>query len=249
MRNIRATLGIACALQLSLLGCSSSDGDSEQTERASAEDTDAGHRKADSGSAVKHVDAGDTAEPPSDNRPAAAMGSGDGDKPSPARSSADDGLITYERDIRPLLENNCIECHSEGGIGPGQFDDWDSVQKLSAEIVNAVTGGIMPPWPASDDCHPIQDARSLPDATKALFAQWQMDGFLQGDGADYVAPDKKRRLDLGTPDLMFQGNEPYTPAVNGDSYRCFFAGAVSEDTYITALDIIPTDRAEVHHVI
>lgn len=173
---------------------------------------------------------------------------------SPQTPVADAGttsseVVTYQRDIRPLLENNCVECHTAGGIGPSALDDWATVKTLAGAIVGAVSDGRMPPWPASSDCHPIQDARALPDASKALFSKWQNDGFLEGDAAEYVAPEKARRLDLGEPALTLRGDEPYTPAANGDSYRCFFAGTVDEDTFITALDIVPSVRSEVHHVI
>ncbi|MDB4991719.1 MAG: hypothetical protein JWN04_6897, partial [Myxococcaceae bacterium] len=156
--------------------------------------------------------------------------------------------VTYQREIRPLLEDNCVECHTQGGIGPSRLDDWTTVKALGGAIVAAVGAGRMPPWPASDTCHPIQDSRALPQATKDLFAQWQTDGFQQGDEADYVPPPKRHRLELGPPSVTMQGDAPFTPSSDADTYRCFFVGTVDVDTYVTALDIVPSVRAEVHHV-
>ncbi len=252
MARIRVVLGVACGMQLTALAaCSSSDASDRNDQSSRQEDAkgDEGDEGSESGSPESGAD-----DSSSDDDSADDSSSGGDDTSSSmrgddaGRAKGGDGRATYQRDIRPLLENNCVECHTAGGIGPAALDDWETVQSLGSSIVGAVMSGIMPPWPASDTCHPLQDARSLPQATKDLFAKWQSDGFLEGDTSDYVAPEKKRRLDLGPPALTMQGNESFTPAANGDSYRCFYAGTVAEDTYITALDIVPTDRAEVHHV-
>jgi hypothetical protein len=106
----------------------------------------------------------------------------------------------------------------------------------------------MPPWPADDSCHAISDSRALPQASKELFARWKADGYQEGDAADYVAPAPRRRLELGPPTLTMKPAEAYTPATNSDSYRCFFVGTVPNDTYVTALDLVPGVRSEVHHI-
>jgi hypothetical protein len=156
--------------------------------------------------------------------------------------------ITYQRDLRPIIEANCIECHRSGGIGPMPLDNWPNVKAVGSAIVAAVSAGRMPPWPADDSCRSLVDARALPQATKELFEQWQAGGFSEGDEAEYVAPEPRRRLELGEPSLTLSGDAPFTPAVNADSYRCFYVGSVEEDTYLTALDIIPEVGSEVHHV-
>jgi mono/diheme cytochrome c family protein len=156
--------------------------------------------------------------------------------------------ISYQRDLRPVIEANCVECHKPGGIGPMPLDSWDNVQAVGAAIVSAVSSGRMPPWPADDSCHPIIDARALPAETKRLFERWQEEGFAQGDEADYEPPAPRRRLELGEPSLTLTGDAPFTPAVNADSYRCFYVGAIEQDTYLTALDLIPEVSAEVHHI-
>ena len=154
---------------------------------------------------------------------------------------------TYQRNIRPLLEANCVECHSQGGIAPAALDDFATVSSLGALIVQDVMSGEMPPWPASDACRPIADSRALSAADKALFEKWQADGFLEGDPTDYVPPARRARPDLGAPTLTLKGDEPFTPGRSVDTFRCFFLGTVDSDTYLTGLDIVPLERAEVHH--
>ncbi|MEY4508876.1 MAG: hypothetical protein RLZZ450_998, partial [Pseudomonadota bacterium] len=258
MPNIRAAIRSAYLVPLcfSILSCGS---DQPATR---PEDPSTQHDPAEGAGQHTHSDGGVTATPPkhTDAGPTtAAAHTGDaggvGNTANPpgtapgTSTTATDGVVTYHRDLRPLLENNCVECHTQGGIGPSALDDWATVKTLGSAIVSAVGAGRMPPWPASDTCHPIQDARSLSADTKALFEKWQAGGFQEGKAADYVPPTKKHRLELGPPTLTMKGDEAYTPAANGDSYRCFFAGAVQDDTFVTALDIVPSKRAEVHHVI
>jgi hypothetical protein len=156
--------------------------------------------------------------------------------------------VTYQRDVRPILETNCVECHTEGGIGPSRLDDWSMVSLLGRSIVSAVEGGRMPPWPARDSCHELSDSRALSAADKELIVGWEIDGFLEGNVADYRAPVPRRRAELGAPSRTMTYAEPFTPAVNSDTYRCFYVGTLETDTYLTALDIIPGVRSEVHHV-
>ncbi|MCA9572842.1 MAG: hypothetical protein KC656_33625, partial [Myxococcales bacterium] len=72
--------------------------------------------------------------------------------------------VTWHRDIRPLVETHCLGCHAEGGIAPFTLthdpDEWENASAWWAPAaVRAVEAGTMPPWPASDDCHPIEGSR------------------------------------------------------------------------------------------
>jgi mono/diheme cytochrome c family protein len=156
--------------------------------------------------------------------------------------------VTYHGQLRALLEANCVECHHAGGIGPMPLEDWEQVKRVGPSIVAAVQARRMPPWPADDACRELADARGLSDETRAVFAAWEADGFAEGQETDYVAPAPRRRLELGEPSQMFTGDKAFTPGVNADTYRCFYVGSVASDTYLTAVDLIPEVRAEVHHV-
>jgi hypothetical protein len=158
--------------------------------------------------------------------------------------------VTYHKQIRPMLEKNCLSCHVAGGIGPFALDNWTSVKQVAGAVVTAVKSRIMPPWPAKDDCHPIRDSRALSDADIALFTQWQAASFPEGDANDYVPPPPAAtQADIGPPTLTLDAGMKYTPGRNADDYRCFLTNHTFDtDTYLTAIDIVPDQRAEVHHV-
>ena len=36
--------------------------------------------------------------------------------------------ITYAEHIAPIINDNCVVCHREGGIGPMQFTNYDQIR-------------------------------------------------------------------------------------------------------------------------
>jgi hypothetical protein len=156
---------------------------------------------------------------------------------------------SYHRDIRPVIEGACLACHVSGGVGPFALDSWKAVRSVAPIVVNAVYGGAMPPWPADDSCHSLRDTRALSATTRELFMRWKSENYPEGNPLDYVAPPSAAKLDIGPPTLTLEGGAPYTPPNNADDYRCFVTSYVfDKDTYITAVDILPDQHAEVHHV-
>lgn len=163
-------------------------------------------------------------------------------------SDASANGVSYHKQIRALLETHCSSCHVKGGIAPFAFEGWDSVKAVSAAIVSAVEAGIMPPTMWNGECQPIRDDPTLPQDAKTLFSAWKANGYAEGSPADYVPPPKREKLDLGSPSITMSMPMPYTPPANADEYRCFVLGKLSEDTYLTGLQILPGELSEVHHV-
>ena len=56
------------------------------------------------------------------------------------------GLTTYHGEISRILQNNCIECHRKGGIGPFALDTYEDVVAHAGMIQTVVTNKTMPPW-------------------------------------------------------------------------------------------------------
>jgi len=168
----------------------------------------------------------------------------------PMNAASAGGDVTYHKQIRAMLETNCLSCHVAGGIGPFALDNFASVKMVAAPVVNAVKSRIMPPWPAAADCTPIRDSRALSDADIELFTKWQAASFPEGDEKDYVAPPPAAaQEDIGPASLTLDAGMKYTPPTNADDYRCFLTShTFAEDTWLTAVDIVPDQRAEVHHV-
>lgn len=168
---------------------------------------------------------------------------------APATSPVDPNTITYQKHIRGVMESQCLSCHTRGGVGPIAFDDWSSVKGVASLIADAVASGIMPPSGWNEECHKLNEARSLTPAQRELFARWRQGGFPEGNPADYAPPPPRAKKALGDPSIVMSMGVQYTPPANADEYRCFLLDAIAQDTYLTGMQILPGQPSEVHHVI
>ena len=53
---------------------------------------------------------------------------------------------TYVDDIASIINNNCVVCHREGGIGPMKFETYEQVRPWSPLIQYKVSNREMPPY-------------------------------------------------------------------------------------------------------
>src|SRR5689334_2974355 len=55
--------------------------------------------------------------------------------------------VTYYRDVKPILDHDCVGCHVEGGLAPFALDTVE-LATANAAIIGVVTASRkMPPWP------------------------------------------------------------------------------------------------------
>lgn len=160
------------------------------------------------------------------------------------------GSLTYQEHVRPLVEENCAGCHTEGGAGPMALDTWEDFSTWGAAAVAAVEAGTMPPWTPDSECRPIHNDRSLADDEIAVFTGWLADGSIEGAEGDYVAPELNL-VDLGEPDWEIAPTVAYTPSLDApDDYRCLPLDHVfEEEALIGAFDVLPGVAETVHHVL
>lgn len=163
--------------------------------------------------------------------------------------------VTWQEHVRPIAERSCVGCHDDGGIGPFSMADagapWSATPPWAAAAVAAVEGRTMPPWHASDACHPIDGSLALSDREIGLWARWKTQGYAEGDRAAYVPPELPAPVDLGEPDLVLEPAAPYTPKRSRpDDYHCIPLGdALDEQVDLRAIRIVPGDKTIVHHAI
>ena len=71
---------------------------------------------------------------------------------------AQDAEITYNTHVAQIINENCVTCHREGGIGPMQFENFDQVRPWAPLISLKVASREMPPY-AYDHGIGIQDLK------------------------------------------------------------------------------------------
>ncbi|HMV66592.1 MAG TPA: hypothetical protein PKA64_07055 [Myxococcota bacterium] len=165
--------------------------------------------------------------------------------------------VTWHRDVRPIVERSCLDCHVEGGLAPFDLpwhaEDWaDGAPPWAGAVVGAVEARRMPPWPADDACHPIAHSRALSDDEIARFTAWEANDYAVGDLASFAPlPGAPAPEPPGQPTLVLGFDAPFTPsAALPDDYRCLPAGPAFEaDTWLRASRVAPGSQRTVHHVI
>jgi thiol-disulfide isomerase/thioredoxin/mono/diheme cytochrome c family protein len=176
--------------------------------------------------------------------------------------------ITYTRDIARIMQNNCIECHRAGGVAPFSLETFEAVSRRASMIRTVTQEGIMPPWfaappsPHTDaDGNPLESPwandRSLSQAEKDAIAAWVAAGKPRGDDTDLPLPrafaQSKGEIGwtIGTPDAIFQIPEPIAVKAEGTMpyQNVMVPTRLTEDKWVRAMQIVPTDKSVVHHVL
>jgi len=167
------------------------------------------------------------------------------------------GPVDYARDIARLMQRSCVECHREGGIAPFALDSYDDVARRANMLAAVMDDGSMPPWFARAPAHgasPWANDRSLGANDRARFAAWIAQGKPRGDEAFLPLPRAFGRSDgwqLGTPDAIYTLPRPFrVPAEGTVDYQYFTVPTgLTEDRWVTALEVRPGARSVVHHVL
>ncbi|PRQ08901.1 monooxygenase [Enhygromyxa salina] len=156
---------------------------------------------------------------------------------------------TWWRDVEPVVRTACVTCHSPDNIGPFSLETYDEFLALAPILAPAIESGQMPPWPPGDDCNTYANDRSLSDDQQELLLSYMAGDMPEGDPAD-SPPDGPPAREV-VPDAVLEMAEPYTPT-SADDYRCFtmpWPEDITEDRFVTALEVYPGERSLVHHVI
>ena len=131
---------------------------------------------------------------------------------SPA--AAAEGTVTYNKDIAPILERSCQNCHRPESVAPMSLLTYEDARPW-ARAIKYRTGRIgkpdvMPPWYIERDIG-IQEYKgdiSLSDAEIAAIAEWADNGAPRGEAVD-AAPAEETVANLsgwqlGEPDLILK---------------------------------------------
>lgn len=160
--------------------------------------------------------------------------------------------VTFNRQIAPIIYRNCSACHRPGEAAPFPFLSYADVAKKGTTIAKVTTSHFMPPWKAEPASFPYRDERRLTEAEIGLIQAWVKAGMPEGNAADKPEPPKfASGWRLGEPDLVVELPAAYhVPADGPDIYRNIAVQlGLTEDKWITAIDMRPTARAVVHHVL
>jgi len=158
--------------------------------------------------------------------------------------------VTFFRDVVPILQNHCQECHRPAQMAPMALVTYEEARPWAKAIRDQVRSRKMPPWPAEGG-HFAND-RSLTAAEIETLAKWADTGAAKGDFGD--APAEKIWPDgwnLPSHDLELVMPQAFeVPASGAVEYQYFpIPTGFKEDRWVQAVEVRPGNRAVVHHIV
>lgn len=164
--------------------------------------------------------------------------------------------VTYHARIERVIQNNCVECHRKGGVAPFVLDTYEAVVANKGMIRKTVDKGTMPPWfaapPKKGEHSPFANDRTLTEADKKDLFAWLASDMKKGNPADAPLPRNfSSGWDIGKPDSIFEIPKPVAIKAEGTMpYQNVSVDTdFAEDKWVQALEVQPTAREVVHHVL
>ena len=175
-----------------------------------------------------------------------------------AASAAVPDEVTYSKDIAPILQRSCENCHRPNGAGAMSLTTYEEVRPW-ARAIKQRTGigphaGVMPPWYMEKNIgiQRYKDDPSLSAVEVAMVAKWADTGAPRGNAADM--PPAKVWSDgnvwrIGTPDLVVKGKDIIVKANAPDWWGEVESVPIplDEDRYVAAVEVREVNDVDTHN--
>jgi len=174
-----------------------------------------------------------------------------------AQPAASSGDITFTKDIAPILQRSCQQCHRPNGVAPMSLVSFEEVRPWARAIKERThvgpRAGVMPPFFVEKDLgiQKFKNDPSLTDDEKAKILKWADHGAPRGNPADMPPPlnfDDSDRWTIGEPELVLKSKEVTVPASGPDWWGDvgLIPTGLTEDRYVSAVEVkevndIPTN--------
>jgi hypothetical protein len=171
---------------------------------------------------------------------------------------------TFSKDIAPIFQAKCQECHQPNSIAPMSLITFAEARPWARAIKQRVAARQMPPWhiDQSVGVQKFKNDMSLSQKQIDTIVAWVDAGSPQGDPRD-LPPAKKIAADnewkgvqdgFGPPDLVIRSSEYKMPASGQDVwYRPMTESIpITEPRWVKMVEIRPTNlkaRKILHHSI
>ncbi|MBZ5625534.1 MAG: hypothetical protein LAQ69_43590 [Acidobacteriia bacterium] len=170
--------------------------------------------------------------------------------------------VTFAKEIAPILQERCQECHRKGTAAPMSLMSYEETRPWAKSIRQRVITRNMPPWHLDKTVgiQHFQNDRSLTDAQIATIVGWVDSGAPLGDPKDMPPPkqwpdDEGWQLAklYGPPDVVLK-SEPYTMPAHGQDvwFRPLTEVPITEARWVRAVEMRPgttAGRKIMHHVL
>lgn len=159
---------------------------------------------------------------------------------------------TFTKDVAPILQKHCQECHRPGEIGPFSMLTFEQTRPWAVAIKSSVLEKKMPPWFADKHYGKFSNDRSLAQKDIDTIVNWVNGGTPKGDAKDMPPPANfVEGWGIPKPDVIFELPAAYEIPANGtiEYLHWLVPSGFTEDKWVQFAEARPTDRSRVHHII
>ena len=158
------------------------------------------------------------------------------------------GDVTFSKDIAPILQRSCQNCHRPDGVAPMSLVTYTDVRPWARAIKTRTSigpkAGVMPPWYVEKNIgiQKYKNDPSLSDLEIAKIAKWADTGAVEGNPADLppaIKFEDANSWSIGTPDLIVRTKDIVVKGNAPDWWGEIDSVAIglTEDRYVSALQI------------
>jgi hypothetical protein len=156
--------------------------------------------------------------------------------------------VTFTKDIAPILQRSCENCHRAEGVAPMPLTTYEEVRPWARAIKQRTSvgpkAGVMPPWYVEKNIgiQKFHNDPSLSDDEIAMIGKWADSGAPRGNPADMPPPKvyaDRTAWAIGTPDLIVKMKEVVVKSNAPDWWGEVpsVPTGLAEDRYVAALEI------------
>jgi hypothetical protein len=158
----------------------------------------------------------------------------------------------FYKDVLPVLQRNCQECHRPGEAAPMAFLNYKDTRPYSKAMREAVLKRRMPPWFADAHVGKFTNDRSMPQQDIDTLVAWADTGAKEGNPKDAPAPRTFiEGWRIEKPDVVYEMPEAFEIPSSGTVEYTYFIvpTGFTEDKWISMAEARPGNRQLVHHII
>ena len=165
---------------------------------------------------------------------------------------------TFNKDVAPIVFNNCVSCHRPNQIAPMSLMSYEEVRPWARAIKNKVSKREMPPWFADPRFGEFRNDPRLTDTQIQTIAAWADTGAPEGDTpltAELPTINEGWTHPSGRdPDLVIEMAHAYNGPAQGEVpwfniYQELPEELKKEEHLIEAIQLLPGVIPAMHHLV
>ena len=160
--------------------------------------------------------------------------------------------VTFHKDVLPILQKRCQECHRPGEAAPMSFLTYKATRPWAKAMKNAVLSRKMPPWFADPNHRTFANVRGLSSSEIGTLVAWADSNAPEGNPKHAPASVTfSEGWTIGKPDVVFEMPNEYKVPASGtiDYTYVVIPTNFTEDKWVEKIEVRAGNRGVLHHIL